>query len=908
MMQYWGDPQAPIAIICDPPTPEMEEAGSVIEGEALRLFADYAKANGFGKSDFVFVSPCHPIPLEASLTPARTSKYLKTQSEEFFTTLATMSPRLIVTLGSHAAVQTAQRAVKVTKCQGQGLTYAHLACPVVHQLSPYHVLRKPEVIDGFHANMRMIATIARHDFRADASSTREDDGRRYEWRTDIADIVAEVQAGQHRIMSVDTETTGLRWYMPSVKPITVQLGLSDGRALACVVDQVYWDRHDMAAHIASLVEQGTGQPAQPVLNRRQLHNLKGQLRTVLEDTTVQKVGHNIKFDHHILRKFDILVSGWFADTQLLAFLVDENMTEKSQDECVRRWVPEMAGYADHFNQTVNKSDMRSCPPEKLLPYACGDVDANLRLAQTLTALARQDSQRNWNCFKKIQMPAMGAFMDVVEPQGMDVNPAQLAELQASLDVWERETYAELIAEVPAAVKRKHLEEWQAKYKGKNIEKCLQFSRDAFVRDILFSKEGFGLKPRLFTPSTMKLEPHLRVPSVSAKDHLPYFDHNTWVVRFQDYQRIQKMRSTYVGRPAAEAVIGDDGKVISPANEASGFWQYIHEGKIHPSFLLHRTVTGRSASADPNAQNFPKRVKSKVMEEVVKSFRKVFVAPPGYKIISCDLSQIELRIVAWMAGERNMIALYNQGLDIHAATAAATMGISLEDFNLLDPKLKKAKRQLAKAINFGFIYGMWWRKFVTYAKTEYNVDVTDGEAEKFRNDFFAKYPDLEDWHDHYRNEVREWGFVDALHGARRHLPSIRSNDPKVQQEAERQAINSPVQRFGSDLGLMALARLARDAPPELIKPIAFIHDDLVCLCREDYIEEGMSAIRFYMESNPLQEWFGLTPPIPLLAEPAFGDDFADQEERPHQPAIPPDWYNFEADDRTEEYVLNFVTQR
>lgn len=142
-----------------------------------------------------------------------------------------------------------------------------------------------------------------------------------------------------------------------------------------------------------------------------------------------------------------------------------------------------------------------------------------------------------------------------------------------------------------------------------------------------------------------------------------------------------------------AATGFDAQAVPIADVGgpTGFWKYIYEDRIHPSFLLHRTVTGRTASADPNAQNFPKR------GPLAKAYRKIFVPSDGYVFVECDLSQAELRIAAWMANDPAMLRIYREGGDIHAATAAAVMGITLEAFNALPSEVKKAKRQQAKAV-------------------------------------------------------------------------------------------------------------------------------------------------------------------------------------------------------------------
>ena len=688
-----------------------------------------------------------------------------------------------------------------------------------------------------------------------------------------------------KVLAVDSETTGLRWYDPAVKILTVQFTWKEGHSVIVPLHQGYY----------------------PSLTQRTRSKLKRQIKQLLTDPSIIKVGHNLKFDNHMFReKLGIQTVRGDLDTQLLAFCADDNMQSKSLDDCTRRWVPALAGYADAFNKETDKSQMINVPHDKMCQYGCGDTDATFRLAKRLLTIVQED-EKNWGCYAKVMMPAIQAFQDHIEPNGLGINTEELGNLQVVLDKRSKELYSELMATVPSAVKRKHIA-WGASH-NKGPAEALKFSRSSFVCDILFSKDGFGLKPVKFTKSTTNLDPSERIPSTSAKDHLPYFEDNPWVATYMEYTKLEKMRGTYGGKK------GDENK-----QAVTGFWKYIFDGKIHPSYMLHRTNTGRTASSDPNGQNFPKR------GALAKAYRKIFFAPKGYKLIECDLSQAELRIAAWMAGETNMIRIYNMGGDIHAATAAVTMGMEYEDYleykdddtplcEMIDvfvgsqswlnqqegkksaytiKQFLKAKRQQAKAINFGFLYGMGWRTFMTYAKTDYGVEFTEAEAKEVRKTFFRKYPRLKVWHEVTRQIVHERGYVRALHGAIRRLPNIASNDEAMVALAERNAVNSPVQRFASDLGLIALQRICRDMPEGLLKPVAFIHDALIFLVPEDRAEELAANVKWYMETPPLKEWFGLDAPLPIVADAEVGGTLADMEELEGLEAVCPDWYNEDMD--------------
>lgn len=277
------------------------------------------------------------------------------------------------------------------------------------------------------------------------------------------------------------------------------------------------------------------------------------------------------------------------------------------------------------------------------------------------------------------------------------------------------------------------------------------------------------------------------------------------------------------------------------------------------------------SENPNGQNFPKRGPN------AKAYRRSFVAPKGWVVIEADESQAELRIAADMANERTMISIYNSGGDIHISTALIVMGISMAQFLELPKAEQKAARQKAKAVNFGFIYGMGWRKFIGYAKTQYGVEFSEDEARRIREAFFSLYSGLAPWHDRMRAFATEHKFVRSYSGRVRHLPMIDSDDEMVRSEAGRQAINSPVQNFGSDLGIISMAAVRQDIDPAYLHPIAFVHDAIFCYAREEYAMWAAGIVKYYMETNPLEEMFGRVMKVPLIADVSVGRNFGDTYE-------------------------------
>jgi len=298
----------------------------------------------------------------------------------------------------------------------------------------------------------------------------------------------------------------------------------------------------------------------------------------------------------------------------------------------------------------------------------------------------------------------------------------------------------------------------------------------------------------------------------------------------------------------------------------------------------------------NSQNFPKR------GENATRYRRLFIAPPGHYILEADLSQAELRISADMARDHTMLSIYRNNGDIHTSTALIVMGVTQAQFDRLEHKEQKLARFKAKAVNFGFIYGMGWRKFIGYAKTQYGVEFTEKEAQRIRAAFFDTYSALPQWHARMREFVRQHGFVRSYSGRIRHLPTIGSAEEFIQQEAERQAINSPVQEFGSSLGVMATGRINEEIDDRYLAPVAFVHDAIYCYVPCEYLLWGARMLKWYMESNRIEEWFGVRLQVPIVADVGFGVNMGDTYELKGLKFREPfDFGQFEYDESDPEQV-------
>lgn len=306
--------------------------------------------------------------------------------------------------------------------------------------------------------------------------------------------------------------------------------------------------------------------------------------------------------------------------------------------------------------------------------------------------------------------------------------------------------------------------------------------------------------------------------------------------------------------------------------------YDENHRIHTNFKLAGTVTGRLSSGK-NDEDKISAVRGKLrgvnLQQVPRDpfVRGVFGAPPGWSFVEADYSQVELRVVAYLSRDRTMLHLYKTGADIHKATAASVLGVP-------ESQVSKDDRKKAKAVNFGFVYGMGWRKFISTAFEKYGAVFTEEEARAVRVAFFDHFAGLQPWHAKQRRLVNEYGRVQSPIGRVRHLPDIYSPDEGVRAEAERQAINSPVQSFASDMAVLAMVEINKKFRAQGIRAncLGLVHDAINFEVRDDHVGLALPIIKDTMEDvRPLEKKFGIHLDVPIISDLKVGQHWGDARE-------------------------------
>lgn len=331
----------------------------------------------------------------------------------------------------------------------------------------------------------------------------------------------------------------------------------------------------------------------------------------------------------------------------------------------------------------------------------------------------------------------------------------------------------------------------------------------------------------------------------------------WALR----RRIEELGFNYDGRTCTLTKLPKDLGVKLPNNHMITFVEklpgeypvYDIEVEDTHNFIANELCVHNSCS-DPNLQQVPRE----------KSIRTLIGAPKGWKFLECDYSQVELRIAAMASGDPTMLEIFNNAsLDIHRRTASLITGKP-------EAEVTKDERKKAKACNFGFLYGMSAKKFQEYARDKYQTDLTQEEAITFRNKFFTTYAGLPKWHQKQKIMVRQYGQIRNHIGRVRHLPEILSQDEGVRAQAERNAINSPVQSFASDITQMAVIALHQKYGRDVLNIVGTVHDAILIEIREDVADQLLPEIKKLIEHPPLLDKFEVEMAVPLVTDTHFGD--------------------------------------
>ncbi len=519
-------------------------------------------------------------------------------------------------------------------------------------------------------------------------------------------------------------------------------------------------------------------------------------RPVYESEEILKVGQNLKYDINVLSNYGIEVKGKMFDTMLAHYVLHPELRH-GMDYMAEVYLKYKTIHIDELigERGKNQKNMRDFPPKDVYEYAAEDADITLQLKNRLEKELSDEGMTQ--LFEEIEMPLM-PVLALMERNGVMIDTQSLK--QTSLEFTE---------------KMNELEEEIQELAGEPFN----ISSPRQVGIILFEKLKIVDKPK-------KTKTGQYVTSEDVLQNLK--GKHPIIEKILDYRGYKKLLSTYIDNLPT---------LIN-----------IRTGHIHTSYNQSVTATGRLSSSDPNLQNIP------IRDANGKEVRKAFIPDPGCEFFSADYSQIELRLMAHLSKDANMIEAFREGHDIHRATAAKIYKLPIEE-------VSSDQRRKAKTANFGIIYGI-----TTFGLAE-RMEVSRSEAKELIDGYFATYPKVKEYMDASVNKAREKGYTETLFGRRCYLPDINSHNATVRGYAERNAINAPIQGTAADIIKIAMVRIARRMKAEGFKSkmILQVHDELNFSVYPDEKESLQKLVIEEMQSVCQLD-------VPLIADCGWGKNW------------------------------------
>ena len=520
------------------------------------------------------------------------------------------------------------------------------------------------------------------------------------------------------------------------------------------------------------------------------------LKPILENAKIGKIGQNLKYDAHVLANVGVDLNGIEDDTMVKSYCLNSVATRHNMDDLSEFYL----GHTTiHFSDVAGKGkkqlSFNEVSLDQAMPYACEDVIVTQELNKVLEEkIAKLPTLKN--LYQKLELPLV-KIMFKLERNGALIDVASLYNQQL---------------QIKAEMASIQIQAFEIAGNEFNLESPKQ------IQQILFSEEGLGLEPKKKTP---KGQPSTNEEALKLLDH-PLVD------LIMSYRTLTKLNSTYL-----EALP----KQINSRT-----------GRLHTSYHQAVTATGRLSSSHPNLQNIP------IRSEQGARIRSAFVASEGNVIVAADYSQIELRIMAHISKDKNLLEAFANNVDVHSVTASQMFDTPLAE-------VSKDQRRNAKAINFGLIYGM---SAFGLAK---QIDVSRTEAKAYIDAYFDNYPSVLKYMDSTKERAKEMGFVETIEGRRLYLPQINAKNKMLQQRAFRTAINAPMQGSSADIIKKAMLDIQAwiDEANNGVKMLMQVHDELVFEMPSDKAQDYAEVIRSMMENAVELD-------IPLVVDVGIADNW------------------------------------
>lgn len=822
---YSGGKSAHVFIVGESPGAEEIKRGQPFIGRSGQLLRNTLAEVGFLDHELFFANACRCRIDKDKLSTAEIKLALECCRPKLVKAIEILQPDLIIALGD-IAMRQVLKSRGISKMRGQ-IHKSEFDIPTLVTWHPAYILRNPNKGYQFEGDLKLAYTYLYGGEEKQTFITKE------------VDSIAPFLEKKNTSTAIDTETQGLQWYKDSSPTLSFSIAVSPNEGWNVILyEECPPDDADFS--IASDIR---GEPIY-IKKARNFEKKMEELRELCARRDIKKYFMNQNYDTHRFNQLGLTeLNNAPMDIGLAAHVLDSAKFLRAslgdlQDVFLGTNVMEQK----RLFSGREKGDMLYQMKEdrdSYNKYAAMDAIGTHEVAKKIKEEFMKDRKSAFY-YVHLAHPVTTKVLYDMETNGFLIDVDKIDDTLKEVDTLLKDKVETVKGLCPNAILDKY---------GDNFK----LSRTAILRDLLFSyydadgklvNIGYGLEPQKLSGSTKMPSCDKESLQLLAEGSIPK-EVSTILDAYTTWKQYHTLKTRYLAK----------------------LRYYTDKGnRVHSSFSLGATSTGRSASKDPNIQNIPKR------GEIAPVIRRLFIAPKGRVLLESDYSQSELRMVAYIADEYTMKKLIKEGVDLHTYVAENILNTSADEIEDLE-----LARYKAKALNFGLIYGMGPNGLRRSAHLDYGVYMSEREARKYRENYFERFNLLPYWHNSVRQELREKGYVTSIYGRKRYFPEMSSPDASVRAQAERIGINYLVQGPNSDTNYLAALQILEDPNynREEIRLIDAVHDSLIFEIDEDKVDKYARLIKYHQEHVDTRK-FGFEIDVPLVVDVKVGPNLWDME--------------------------------
>ncbi len=848
---YRGNPDADIVFIYESAGSTEVKEGVMLIGPSLKYVTKECERVGLDFNSVFLMNAARCRINKDKYTAGEIGKILKACRPNVETALKTIQPKLIVCFGA-IALQQVYHKMAIKRARNRIFWSDEFNAHIMVTFHPAAIMRDPNKLPLYQADFDAMIRFIKNNYQSKSDVIYKEvesiqpilDGNCY-------------KEGSYSLIGIDTETQGVDWHNKNSVIISYQVSkdLDEGWTVI-LQEECEKDKGDYNITVQRGGSKKTPEYIEVGIKKTEGYDRKvNELKELLQRQDIKKYFFNQKFEQH--RFMNLGIIDWnncCMDVRTAAHCLDSTMyRDCSLEDVISQFAPTNENHKGIVTET-EKADMLmllQTDRDKFIKYASLDPVFTLRTALEVRKKLLAD-KKSLNYFINFAQPIENEFLFDMERNGVLVDKDKIPEIRTALQKEMDRFKQQFIKLTPPLVYHKY-------------ENNFQLTRTVILQESLFTWKDKKLKK---ADSELKLHDigfNLKPIVMNKKSGTPSVDKKVLatIIDGKYPKTAKELIRTHIKWNERRMLINNFLKNIA---------HYLDEGnRLHTNFSITFTSSGRVASRNPGLMNQPKH------GDLAKYIRSLFIAEDNFKVCHCDYNASELRWVAHVAQEKELMRIFAEGKDPHRITGLWVRDLP-EDYKFESEKELKMTRQNSKPLSFGLIYLMSWQGLKKYAKQGYGVEYTDKQAKDNVSKFFQKYNKIPIWHTKDRAFLAVHGYLRTDFGRKLVLPNIFSEEDAVRAMAERTGINGKIQSPSSDGTLLAGYEILKDKRVDKrhFKTILFIHDALVFAIAADKIDYYLPIIKEHMENIPTERFdFKMT--VPLKIEAEIGDRMSDLQE-------------------------------